>query len=577
MPYKIGVSSGWWGFDKPGELLGIPMKIGSFGATLGTTFIQVDLETTSEFFEPNLKQKLMRYKKELGMELGLHGEIGELMGLESGQRRIWEQSHLRLCETVKNAAELEMVFVNIHMSQSVQLWQEEERMKPFGHTVQVVSPDGRPFPEFCEVSPAAKAEAKKHIMGEMGRKSSSYDPEVYDKKEDALEAELNRGVAEGLEAFKRSPEFQARQREWAQAIEAEKLMERRRDRERQAVAELQGILAREEERLRRQTNENYGRRLRNPDFQYDVWKESRFGRYFIEWGEIGAYHVVAAHMKGTGDTLWRSLCGNDDPQTAYLGNQKGFNAAVAMKYIEGHLTAKSAHNEKHLGGKTILEWLKEKKLYLCFEIPEVERPGSESLMRLYNPLDFHILLKKLGSSYLKLCIDFEHMISQKMEPEKIIKDSPSDFGKYIYVFHLGKPIPYMGKAHIQIPVPSRSMEVLYRWLYALRKKGFVDGYMIYERGGGKNPLEVMQQSVWALRQIMSHLEKDVAPDELPETFYGISEMNKDMYARQLTAMREHAWDPLAGLISIPEEAHTFLSRSAVEKGKAEEWKRARFR
>jgi hypothetical protein len=574
IPYKIGVSSGWWRFDRPGELLGIPMKIGSFGATLGTTFIQVDLETTSEFFEPMLKQKLMRYKKELGMELGLHGEVGELMGLESGQRRVWEQSHLRLCETVKHAAELEMKFVNIHMSQSVQLWLDEERMKPFGHTVQVVAPDGKPFPELCEKSPAAKKAAIERIVS--GR-AGSIDDDVQKARIAAIQAEEKRMIDQRMKELLNSQAYKELERRAMESVEAEKIIERRRIAEANAISILEDRKKRELERITKEVSDEMNKRFQSNEYIYDMWKESRFGKYFVEYGEIGAYLIVAAHMHGVNDILWRQLCGNSDPTDAYLSNQPGFNAAVAMKYIEGHLTAKNSHNDKHLKGKSIVEWLNEKKLYLCFEIPEIEREGTESLNRLYNPLDFYLLLQKLGSPYLKLCIDFEHMIAQKMEPEDIVKRAPSDFGKYIYVFHLGKPIPYMGKAHIQIPVPSRSMEVLYRWLYSLRKKGFADGYMIYERGGGKNPMEVMQQSVWALRQIKDHLEKDIAPDELPETFYGISEMNKDMYARQYVSMREHAWDPLSGLLMIPEEAHTFLSRSAVEKGKAEEWKKGRVR
>ncbi len=564
MAYKIGVSSGWWSFDKPDELLGIPMKVGGFGATLGTNFIQVDLETTSEFYEPQLKQRLERLKKELGMELGLHGEIGEMMSLESGERRIWEQSHIRLCETVKNAAELGIVFVNIHMSHSPQMYQREPQLKPFGHTYQVVAPDGRPLKYLTESSSHAKAEVKKHIMPR-----SSTDPESEKMTKDRLRSEWESRIKKELADFRNTINQQL-----------DELVKIGRITQEHAVHELERSVYDKNRELRERMENDIFRRVdrgEDEEAMYEIWKNSRFGQYFIEWGEIGAYFVVAAHMHGTGDPLWTFMCSNKDLTDAYSFNQPGFNAAVAMKYIEGHLTANNGINKKHLGGKTILQWLNEKKLYLDFEIPEVEQPGTEGLLRLFNPLDFYHLIKKLGSPFVKLCIDFEHMISQKMKPEDIIKSAPGDFGRYVNIFHLGKPIPYFGKAHKQIPVPSRSMEILYSWLFMLRQKGFMDGYMIYERGGGRNPQEVMQQSVWALRQISESLGKGIAPDELPETFYGISEQNKDMFARQLTAVREHAWDPLAGLITIPEEAHTFLSRAAVEKGKAEEWKRARFR
>ena len=114
MPYKIGVSSGWWKMERPPDLLGLATKVGSFGGTAGVQFIQADLDTTSEFFEPRLEEQMKRIREKMGMELGLHAEIGELMALESAERRLWEQSHLRLIETVKHAAELGMVYLPDH-------------------------------------------------------------------------------------------------------------------------------------------------------------------------------------------------------------------------------------------------------------------------------------------------------------------------------------------------------------------------------------------------------------------------------------------------------------------------------
>ncbi|MBI5060958.1 MAG: hypothetical protein HZB67_01445 [Candidatus Aenigmarchaeota archaeon] len=567
MAYKIGVSSGWWKIERPPELLGIPMKVGGFGATLGTDFIQVDLETTSEFYEPQLKERVMRLKKELGMEMGLHAEIGEMTSLESGERRIWEQSHIRLCETVKNAAELGMVFINMHMSHSLQMYQREPQLKPFGHTYQVVDPYGKPLKYLAESSPHAKAELMKHMTPRAG----VYDEDVFEKKMGALKQEAGKNIESDFNNYLNSRDYKDIKTQYDAAVSSGRLSNEL------AQAELARIAGVEREKITYRWDRWLQQQQYNPEFLYEAWKESRFGQYFIEWGEIGAYFVVAAHMHGSGDPLWTAVCNGKDPTDAYSFNQPGFNAAVAMRYIEGHLTANNEINKKILGGKTILQWLNEKKLYLNFEIPEIDQPGMEGLSRLYNPLDFYHLVKKLGSPFVKICIDFEHMISNKMEPEKIISSAPGDFGKYVNLFHLGKPIPYFGTAHAQIPVPSRSMEILYKWLYMMRQKGFADGYMIYERGSGKNPQEVVQKSVLALRNIAENLGKGIAPVELPETFYGISEQNKDMFARQLTAVREHAWDPLTGLLVRPEETHTFRSRTAVEKGKAEEWKRARFR
>ncbi len=234
-------------------------------------------------------------------------------------------------------------------------------------------------------------------------------------------------------------------------------------------------------------------------------------------------------------------------------------------------------NKDILNGMSILEFLNAKKIYLLIETPEVKGAGMESLARLYDPFHQYELVKKVGSPFFKLCIDFEHMLSQKINIDTVIDKLPGDIGKNVVLFHLTKPIPYGGTIHAQIPLSSRTQETLYRWLYEFRKRGFKDGYLIYERGGGETPAKVMEQTVIVLRLLKEFLEKDVKPDELPERFYGISEFNEGKYAVQRTLVRDHAWDPLKGLIILPEEEHGFLSKAAVEKGKAEEWKRAKFR
>jgi hypothetical protein len=151
----------------------------------------------------------------------------------------------------------------------------------------------------------------------------------------------------------------------------------------------------------------------------------------------------------------------------------------------------------------------------------------------------------------------------------------------VYLFHLGEPKPYKGTAHIPIPLGSQSQEILYEWLYKLRQKGFKNGIMIFERGsgrgGGKMPGEVLESSVIVIKKIAEFLEKDVAPKDLPLEFYGISYESKDFWPKQMVAMRDHAYDPLEGLLSIPEEKHTFLSGEALRKGKREEWEKRKYR
>jgi hypothetical protein len=112
----------------------------------------------------------------------------------------------------------------------------------------------------------------------------------------------------------------------------------------------------------------------------------------------------------------------------------------------------------------------------------------------------------------------------------------------------------------------------------LRKTGFGrkdKGYIIYERGGAKDPF---QNAVAVLRLCVNSLEKNTHPDELPEEFFGMKGPVAGDYWRQRQIMEDHAWEPLKDLLEIPEEEWSMLSQSAIKKGKKPEvWKKGEFR
>jgi hypothetical protein len=85
--------------------------------------------------------------------------------------------------------------------------------------------------------------------------------------------------------------------------------------------------------------------------------------------------------------------------------------------------------------------------------------------------------------------------------------------------------------------------------------------------------------VTALKIMAEHLEKDIPPERLPPEFFGIVTGEIASEERQLAIIREHARDPLKGLISVPEEEYTFLSRAALEKPGVtpEKWKKEELR
>jgi len=552
MPYKVGVSAGWWKIARDPTLLGLAQKVAGFGATAGAQFIQADLDTTAEFYEPDLKEQMRRAREKMGLEVGLHGEVGELMSLDSAEKRLWEQSHQRLIETVKNSVDMGIKYVNIHLSQRPHLSFTESQQRVFGHQFPVVSFDGQPLTSITNKS-RTKECALRHISHTIER--SDLAKKKIEELSKKMDAQAENDVQKTLEDYKKNGKE---------------------------------ISPAEEKMIRRGIHEDYNEKFKkivtSDDFKHTIWQEmptSYYEKFLLEDGEFGAYHIVGTYMKETGDPIWGTLGNGMTAEKLYAENEHNFSAAVSSKYIEGHLTIKNKYNKRLLNGMSIKEWLDKHGLYLLFETPEVSE-GTEGLLRLFNPSDALPVIKKLKSEYIKLCIDFEHMLSHKIDVGSEIERMPKDIGKYIKLFHLGKPIPYFGTAHVPLVRGSRSQQIIYEWLYKFRKKGFTDGYIIFERGSGrsggaKSPAEVMEDSILAIRQIVKYLEQDIAPNDLPAEFFGITWENKGVFARQTVAIRDHAWDPLEGLLMIPEEKHTFLSGRAVERGKAKEWDARKYR
>jgi hypothetical protein len=444
----------------------------------------------------------------------------------------------------------------------VQLIQEEARIRPFGFQFQVVAPNGKPFGQWIDEvkSEAARRYILRRILGRVSG-----------------EIQSEEGFREAFEKF---------QQEYNRRIIEEAVRRVRASGQPETKDVLQGAY----DEVAREYRDNGTERREQSAFFYEQWKKSTFAKYLLEAGEIDAYIVVAAHLIETNDPLWTNIVGStnggnpeDKAEWAYVNKHGQFNAAVAAKYIEGHLIIKdNEFNTKVLGGMSILEFCEKHNLKILLEMPQ-SGEGVEGLSRLYNPLETIHLLRKLNSPILLLTIDFEQTMGQRIDIDNdLIPKMPPDFGKYIYLLHLGEPVTYFGTAHIPIAIGGHGQEVLYRWIYALRKTGFKDGILIFERGGGhsgqgKGSFDVFEESVKAIRQIIKYVEKDINPQELPPEFYGISFENKDVYARQVVTMRDHAWDPLEGLLMQPEEKHGFFSRGAVEKGKGEIWEKRKWR
>lgn len=559
MPYNVGISTGFWKIGRDPALLGLAQKIAGIGATGGIRFVQVDLESIAEFYEPEIKSQIKQMKEKLNMYAGLHGEIGELMALDSAEKRIWDQTHLRLVQTVKFAAELGFFYVNIHFSNKPLISFTEAQHRTQGYFYPVVDPYGKGLQNIVKGNPQTEEEAVRHMEERVIFRSAT-GLEEQRKLQEEVEKDVRRRVEE----------------QYQQIIKAQPQL---------SEAERKSLKREIEAGIPNAVREEIRRRSDDPQFAMRMWlklKPDEFEKFVLADGEFGAFHIVAKWLKEKNDPLWNSIAKGKNPNDLYFEDENAFCAAIASKYIEGHLTLKdNPANRKHLDGMSIKEWCESKKLYLLLENPE-SGEGAEGLYRLFHPNHFYHVIKQIDSPYIRVTIDFEHMVSQALDPDEVLKEVPDDFGKLIVLFHLGQPVPYGGTAHIPIARGSLSQEQIYRWLYQLRKKGWRYGYVMFERGGGrtgggKTPFEVFEDSVAALRQIVKYLDMDVEPKKLPPEFYGISHENIGIFSKQQVAVREHAWDPLEGVLSVPEEKHTFLSGVALQKGKGQEWEKRKLR
>lgn len=597
MGYVLGFSSGAFGVagaEEKQQLVGLSEKAEST-ITKGVNFVQLDLESLSEFEEPELEKKMKEdIMEKLGIKFGIHSETRafgvEAAELDSAEKMEYERGHERICRILENSKKIGAKYVLIHSSES-------EPFRLLERTLQssdLVDPFGRPLRDFLKENEwllnwllyGTKDDRKNEMVEAL--------MEIWRKKRTEITSE---DVEKALEEKGiRSQKFF-----WLELLRGRTLEEFFVD---IMVGRAQEIEIREEwvseERKNAQIDFHLQKMLpiRIQDLKDHVISmvQSRDLHYGPEkW----AYYFVARWMEENKDPLWEKIVNasikffavREGKSVEEWMNSKNINPlklsieddnfrekyeiwvpAVSAKYIYGHLfpLGKYEDPKKYLDG-----------MFLAFESPMGGR-GIEEWLRLPNPYQYYFLVeeanKRAGRDIFAVSLDFEHMLSLRIDPEKVIDLLPENGGKYVRVIHAGSPST-LAPAHMPIEVGSEEQIYLYKMYYKLRQKGFGkddrDYYIIFERGGP----ETFHQSIIALRLIIENLEKDVPPDKLIEhpEFFGLNISQILSPERQRVVIKEHAFDPLKGLMMVPEEEHGFLGRAAVERGKAEEWRKGRYR
>ncbi len=519
--YVIGISSGMFMAAAEGEketYLTVPRKI-FYGGVKGVNFTQLDIESITEFNEPNVEEGVKKVK-ELGIRFGVHGESYAMGGaerpismLDSAIETEYFHAHQRLLQHIDGAGKLGAEYLLIHSSETTAFIRLGMHQQPS----KLVDPWGRPLKDLVTKE---RTELKKWIL----QADFLWEDFIHETPKEVKEHFRNIKI----QNYRISHENKDPSKEDMEKIEKEA----------------------EESAL-----EHF--------LKYTYTAQLMFGAEKI------AYYIVAKWMMMEKHQLWMNIVGKmlSDEELYNLANdpEKSWVPAVSAMYILGHFTSKDT--KAYSDPKPLL---KKFNLLFVFETPMAGH-GTEGLMRLARPRDMCFLAKAINSDFVGVAYDSEHMLGSNINPLKEAESLPAKTGEFIKVIHLGYPTPHQ-PAHMPIPVGSEAQLFLYRVLFELRKKGFTDGYLIFERAGEQS----IQQSVIAIRLMVQFLEKDVPPEKLPEEFYGMKPGGPEI-ARQLVAIREHALDPLKGLITVPEEEHGFFGKAAIEKGKGEEWKKEKYK
>lgn len=605
--YIIGVSSGIFGAATQEERfalvsLGLARKV-QYALTKGVNFVQIDLESISEFREENLKEKMKSLKTKLGLDFAIHGETvafgtREFPHLDSAIDVDYRRGQERLVNALRESGEIESKYFLMHSSESTPFIFLGRELQP----TTLVDIWGRSLDEFLKIKLSHPVDPKIEGLDPItnllewtalqsftqeiflhGRTFATFEKIVEEVKRSRKESRIERFREEDI-LNKRKLSMENKTPEKPEVVdesEYEKFAE-------VEESELPG--------MRKRLFEDFKENI----ISFVTTRSLAYGP------ERLAYYVTAKWMQETNDPLWSNIINKtieyyarkegktreqwllDHKINKIDIEEKNFRdfyqlwvPAVSAKYVWGHFMPETMPLESSSAATRYPDpkaLLKKYNLFFVLETP-MASPGTEDLLRFANPVQMYFLIKELnqraGAEITAMAIDLEHMLMDGLNPEVSFQVLPEDGGRLIKVIHTGWPSP-LGPAHIPIPLGSDQQIYLYKTYYNLRQKGMGKNprdkvYVIFERVGGPDPI---QQSVLALREIQDALEKDIPPERLPLKFFGLEPGQWQSTQRQWVNIREHAFDPLKGMITAPEEEHTFLGRAAIEKGKSpQEWKK----
>jgi hypothetical protein len=603
MPYKLAVTSGLYYIARGEELATAVRKLG-FGMTRGVSAVEIALDVPHEITETDgVELRQMARKQE--MDVLMHGSL--TMPFEVPERGEWRDAHDHMQKSIRSAIFAGSKYVNFHAC--LNIWLELMTYAGRKLTMTFCDHKGRFINQILKESPnlrewfIEKRSIEYRYVGDI-LTNREYEEAALkahiERGEYWANAEKNRRV---MELFKKKVGRGPTSQEEVEIFVATN---------REEVKRIEDDVSRQASLERATLSDQHVKdKIREKLTRGDHWSsdELRGGTA----GVIDGYHIMGHYMFFEKDPIWVEMAelykdvlapykqkfNYEDKywlDNAWDESQRNndrkfkefFYGTIGAKFLEGHVEMILKWMDevlipKELKGKEKLIEIA-KNLQITFETPDARDPTHAGLFVLWNQRQIYIAVKNIRkrfkTSRIWMLVDFEHMATQGVDPildmEDIMKKVP-DFGNYVLGLHANAPNP----GHAHIPLELGDVRV-YKLLWMLSKTGFKmdpagkekTAYVVYERGGGDDPFK---QSIDTLRLVLKYIEQGVHPDKLPPEFFGMKGAVAGSMVRQEQIIRDHAWEPLKDLLEMPEEEWGLLSSTAVRKGKAKEWEKAKNR
>jgi len=572
-----GVTTGLYSIARSEELSTPTRKIG-YALTRGVRAIELAADVPQEvtFTEG---QEIRAMAKKQGLTISLHGPLNAAMELPD--RYDWRDADDLMKRAARTACHLGAIYIDFHAS--INMWRELLTYTGRRLTLTFADHEGNFFSIMLRKNTKLrkwfiKKRLEKYFhdiltRDDRNRIAARIDNEIRTERERRVQK-----ISEGRRTGQLTPQ------------EAEIEFKRMVDELTEKQTKLESSVLRDE--LERKLTRG------------DPW-ESEDLRGLS--GVLEGYHIMFRYLFYTQDPQFTSMMkfykpvldkynlnfSNDDwPDyaTKKMEDENDFNfkeffySVCAAKYIEGHLIKlkewikKELIDKEFVGKPELQEYAR--KLRVGIESPDARDPSYPGRYMIWRPKQIYSMVRTIRQimkdDFVWMIPDFEHTAMQGadsvLEFEELVKLIP-DYSEYVIAVHANSPNPLQPHN----PIEYGDMR-LYRCFYALKQTGLAknrDVYLFFERGGGEDPFK---KSIDALRLIIESLEKNIEPDNLPLSFFGITEKFEGNQLRQSQIVKDHAYDVMKDLLEMPEEDWTMLSQAAIRKGKKpEQWKRGEFR